>query len=290
MSDGNLLQPLFLDGPAGRLFAICHAPANDLPPRTGVLILPPFAEEMNRSRRMLSEQAKDLARHGIATLLLDLYGTGDSEGAFDQASWELWRKDVAVALAWLRRAGIERLAMIGLRLGALLALDVLRDGVETIERVVLWQPLLRGRQMTDQMIRMRLAANLLEPVDRRETAQALRARLIAGEALELGGYTLNPELVRSLDVLNLADLAPPQGIRVDWIEVRTEAEMSPGGRRIVNAWREAGSAVTVATVAGPPFWSLMEITVAPQLIEHTRARLMQTRESNERNPVRFCLS
>src|SRR3546814_18536068 len=58
-------EALFIDGPAGRLFAIHHAAAPHCRQGLGLVHLPPFAEEMNRSRRMAALQARALAALGI---------------------------------------------------------------------------------------------------------------------------------------------------------------------------------------------------------------------------------
>jgi hypothetical protein len=47
--------------------------------------VPPFAEEMNKSRRMIAEVGRRLEGSGVGMLLVDLFGTGDSEGEFAQA-------------------------------------------------------------------------------------------------------------------------------------------------------------------------------------------------------------
>src|SRR3546814_14690353 len=95
------MEALFIDGPAWRLFAIHHAAAPHCRQGLGLVYLPPFAEEMNRSRRMAALQARALAALGIDVLLLDLFGTGDSAGDFRDARWEIWREDAMAAVAWL---------------------------------------------------------------------------------------------------------------------------------------------------------------------------------------------
>ena len=70
--------PVFIDSAAGRVFAIYHRPAEGGSNGPAMLYLPPFAEEMNRSRRMAALQARALAAAGYGVLLLDPYGTGDS--------------------------------------------------------------------------------------------------------------------------------------------------------------------------------------------------------------------
>ena len=79
----NTPEPFFLDRASGSLFAIHHR-AGAAPCGT-VLFIPPFAEEMNRARRMVALQARDLAAAGWDVLQLDLFGTGDSQGDFGDA-------------------------------------------------------------------------------------------------------------------------------------------------------------------------------------------------------------
>ena len=70
-------DPLFLQvklGPLGRRFALHHRPAG--PPRGLVVYVHPFAEEMNKSRRMAALQSRALAEAGFAVLQLDLMEIG----------------------------------------------------------------------------------------------------------------------------------------------------------------------------------------------------------------------
>ena len=98
------------------------------PVRGALLYLHPFAEEMNRSRRMAALQARELARKGWYVLQLDLSGCGDSEGDFGEATWEAWLHDAATAHAWLEQKTGYRPWAWGLRAGARLAAELARDG------------------------------------------------------------------------------------------------------------------------------------------------------------------
>ena len=60
---GHRVEPLFLDGGAGRLFAVHVRP--EAAARETLIYVPPFAVEMNRSRRMAALQARALAARGI---------------------------------------------------------------------------------------------------------------------------------------------------------------------------------------------------------------------------------
>jgi hypothetical protein len=52
------LEPGFIDGAQGRLFVLLRAPARAAAP--AVLVAPPFGDEMNKSRRMVTDLAQVL--------------------------------------------------------------------------------------------------------------------------------------------------------------------------------------------------------------------------------------
>jgi exosortase A-associated hydrolase 2 len=252
------------------VFSLFIGPPPDVARRSGVLFVPPFAEEMNKARRQVMLQARSLAAAGHGVLLVDLYGTGDSEGEFAEGRWDRWRNDLLAGARWLEERGYTRIGVVGLRWGSLLAADVFRELGERAERLVLWHPVLDGRQYMDQFIRLRVASAMMGG-GARVTVQDLRRLLDGGESLEVAGYDLSPELVRAVDTYNLSASAPPAGSTVDWIEVvgDEDAQVSVGSQRVIQTWRQAGVDVSAATVVGQQFWATVEITVAPALIEHT---------------------
>ena len=62
----------------------------------------PFAEEMNKARRMAALQSRALAAAGFDVLQIDLLGCGDSSGDFGDATWNDWVNDVVHGCRWLR--------------------------------------------------------------------------------------------------------------------------------------------------------------------------------------------
>jgi exosortase A-associated hydrolase 2 len=264
-------EPLFLEGSAGRLFAIHHPPQGT--EEKAVIYLPPFVEEMNRSRRVAALLARRLAAAGCGTLLLDPLGCGDSEGDFADARWEIWRDDVAAAIRLLENRGYRGIALLGLRLGALLALDAAAHS-EAVERVVLWQPVLSGDQMLTQFLRLRLASGLAAGRSAGETTTALRARLKAGETLEIAGYALAPALALAMDSLHLGKLGTATRVPIDWVAIEAaDAPPSPAQQEILDDWRGRGREIHYHRVSADPFWTLQETTLAPALVEFTASLL-----------------
>jgi alpha-beta hydrolase superfamily lysophospholipase len=80
-----------------------------------LLFLPPLFEEMNRTRALLATAMRGLAARGFQSWLPDLPGTGESERALEDVSWQDWLDAAAAAFA---AAGAA--ACISLRGGALL--------------------------------------------------------------------------------------------------------------------------------------------------------------------------
>ena len=272
MTDATGLHPFFLAGSAGSLFALFHAPRPGVPVRDGLIFVPPFAEEMNRSRRVVTLQAQALAARGHGVLVLDLFGTGDSAGNFTDATWQQWLADIATATTWMEREHGGAIALWGLRLGATLAAAAAaRAEAGRYTRLVLWEPVVRGETFLTQVLRARIAAGLGRDGETTETTADMRRRLAGGEVLEVGGYGIAPELAAALDALDLAS-APPSGQgAVLWLETTGPdgGALSPAARRVIEAWRATGLAVIAGTVPAPRFWTLIETTVAPKLVEAT---------------------
>lgn len=255
------LEAEFLDGPAGRLFLIRHQPVG--PARSRLLLLHPFGEEMNRARPTLAALARALAARGIATLLADLRGTGDSDGGFGAASWSGWLADIATLRARFA-GGSTPLRLGGLRAGALLAAQSFAADPQDLAGLDLLQPPRSGDALLRQLLRVRIAAAMAR--GERERTGDLIARLEAGESLVLGGYSLAPDLALGLAAARLDAAVPPAGLKVRWIEIAAPA---PDGTDIAGhvpqSWHSAE--VQCDGVAGPAFWSLAEEPVALDLVD-----------------------
>lgn len=264
--------PFLLQGARGQLHATYFAPTAVRHPAGDLLFVPPFAEEMNRSRAMVALQARALAALGIGTLVLDLHGTGDSEGDFVDASWATWLADLQCGVHWLRTQGQGCSTLWGLRLGAVLASQLAHE-VGGIERLLLWQPVFDGKQFYTQFLRIRIAAEMAQ-ADRIKTTGELRQRSAAGEAIEVSGYRVGPELAREIDTAVFEAGAAGSTPAIDWFDVLASAEdtMPPAAQQRVERLRGDGVALHVTTSVGPPFWQVHERELAPALIEATTAR------------------
>ncbi len=124
--------------------------------------------------------------------------------------------------------------------------------------------------MLTQFLRIRLAAGMSAAGGGTETTGSLRARLDAGETIEIAGYALSGALAGAIDGLELAAAGSDCPAPIDWFEVSEAADISAAGQRVVADWRGLGRAVGAQTMKGEPFWALQETTLAAGLITATR--------------------
>ncbi|HYW75889.1 MAG TPA: hydrolase 2, exosortase A system-associated [Gammaproteobacteria bacterium] len=265
------LRASFLSGSRGLLFGLWVLPQENRG-STGVLLVPPFAEEMNRSRHMLSLQARALAEAGFRTLILDLFGTGDSAGEFAEASVETWLRDLSTGLSALSDEGCTCVVIVAVRFGALLASRLAVATASTrIGGFVLWQPVQTGSAFMTQFLRLRLAADLATG-GQSITVKGLQEELCQGRSVDVGGYELSPRLYADIQAMKLSgEMSSPAQPPVTLMEISAKGgvELSPVMRSLRDRWVDHGVQVTVRKIEGDPFWQTPEITLAPALFGST---------------------
>lgn len=256
------MQPpmgMFLPGSAGNLFAMYYPPAENEVDLGDVLYVHPFAGEMPASRNVIAALARTLAGTGLGVLTVDLYGCGDSSGDFSDARWEIWRDDLTAAVEWLRAQGRDRLSLWGLRLGALLAMDFAVRSQETYEKIILWQPVVTGRDMLTQFFRMNLdeADRGFSPGELTNPEARNSSRGQAGnQNVDIAGYELSWDLIHSIDKLEIAPLGKAVSGSIQWIEFgeKTGGPLHTDSLRVIQEWKQQGVRVTTHKSASAPFW------------------------------------
>lgn len=266
-----ITHPFFLETDAGQVYAVHHRPATGTHARGQVLVAAPFNEEMNRCRSMITMQARAWADIGWGTLLIDLPGTGDSDGDHRDARWATWIGTLQLAWRWLQQQPGDTRAIWGIRLGAILAAELHASLAAPAVPLLLWQPVLDGKLHLTQFLRVRMAAQLDRTDLPKETTQSMRAQWAAGQSVEVAGYEIHPDLAASIEAarLNSHPLAP--GSRIFWLEqaVGQPAELSPASQAQLARWPGAKVPVDTALFDGPAFWQVHERMEAPNAVELT---------------------
>ncbi len=286
------MTPTYIPTSVGDLFAIVHPARNDGtrigdPSANWVMLLPPLAEELNKSRKMIADQARLWAQQGVSVLIPDYGATGDSPGVLSDMNWLRWRQQMLDVLQWLHTQGCLYVTLWGVRVGALMAADLSRELTQNMKAdlypsltsLLLWQPVVSGKLWLTQLLRLRVASQLMDqslsissddnssPV--RESVAGLRQRLAAGERVEVAGYPLSGHLADSLDSLELGSLLAASAIpHVDWLEVSSAPipVLTPISSRIVTEYSANNFSIHAQCVGGDSFWSTQEICRAPALL------------------------
>lgn len=207
------------------------------------LVLPPLGYEDTCAYRPLRGLADGLAADGHLVLRVDWPGLGDSAldadvpGLLDQQL-----AVVAAAVAALRARGVKRIAALGVRAGALLAL-----AVPGLDELVLWGTPESGRRfLREQRAFHKMAARACG-----EPPPGL-APLPEG-AVEAGGFLYTPSTVTALEALDAAALARARRPARVLLLPRDGAEVDPALRQAL-----AASGAEVSVQAGLGLGDLLE--------------------------------
>ena len=267
-----MLRPEVIEGRSGRLLSVVHAPGA-VPAVGAIVVAPPFAEEMNKSRRMITLFAQAAAQGGFETVVPDLTGTGDSDGEFADARWDDWSDDLERVLAAARRRTGRAPILLAIRSGALLASSVLERDPYAARALLLWAPVTNGDRFMKQFLRLRMAASLSQA--QRETVADLETALRAGAPVEVAGYALAPALWTAIVASKFAPPAPAGGGRVGWFEVAAAEpyELSPASQKSAGALAQLGWQVDASAIGGAAFWGTAEIAEVPELVAASAAAL-----------------
>jgi len=268
------VDPFFITTRNGGLFASRFF-THGTNPDEYLLIVPPFAEEMNKCRRMTTLLAHRLAALGMGVILIDLSGTGESWGDFHDASYELWLDDLATVQDWIVAKDARLTCVLGIRFGALPALQFARD-CQTCKQILLWQPAVSGKVVLSQFLRLRVAANMMAQDGSGDSVASLTAAFSAGESVEVAGYNISPELFRSINELQLTELPPRTGQRIAWFQITPmkDSPIPPAGQRVIDTLTDQGANIDSRCIQGDAFWNATEITTCDALIDATVAMVL----------------
>jgi len=144
------MEPFFFDSEGQALFGCYHEPrsgARDC----AVLLANPVGHEYVQFHRVYRQLAIMLSDAGFPVLRFDYTGTGDSSGDYPDWSMTRWATDIERAAEEVKRRGpSSRKAVVGLRVGASIALQVAGKSVD-LDSLVLWDPIVSGSAYVDEL-------------------------------------------------------------------------------------------------------------------------------------------
>lgn len=186
-------RPIVFEAPDGPLAGYWHAVGRQPAPALGVVLCAPWGREAVCTHATLRDLAGRLVEAGLPVLRFDAHGCGDATGADTDADRVgAWRRSIHAAADTLRRrAGVRRVVLVGLRLGAMLALQAASERDDVAACVAL-MPVASGRRYLREL-------------------QALRGQTDTDADpqadWDVGGFVLTAETRAALRALDLAALA-----------------------------------------------------------------------------------
>lgn len=213
-------------GPEERpLFGWLHRPdGSEVGSReVGVVVVNPFGYEAICAHRSLRHLAERLAAAGYATLRFDCDGTGDSAGSNrDPDRVGAWTRSVHVACDALKAlANVRAVAVVGLRLGALLAATAAQER-DDVAALIALAPVTSGRRYARELKILQGALELDPPP----------AGVVPDEGVqEALGFALAKETKQALGKLSLEALDPsvvPKVLVLDRDDLPTAASWVRG--------------------------------------------------------------
>ena len=148
------MKPLYFSSEGDSVLGVYHPAQNTAEKNSpnAVVICPPFGHEGIRAHKCLLSLANRLAKTGTHVLRFAYRGTDDSALWSDEiSSLKDWHRDIVSAKEHLmRQSGCSTVMLIGLRLGANLALQVASQS-EDVHSIVLWEPIENGVEYLESL-------------------------------------------------------------------------------------------------------------------------------------------
>lgn len=193
------VEALYFGSSSAPVFGVYHPAHPDSDRYEGVVLCYPFGQEYMRAHRSFRLLAASLARKGYHVLRMDYRGTGDSAGNLEEYLPTDWAEDISMSISELRdSAGIQRVGLLGLRLGALLASKVAVNH-DDIAFLVAWDPLVSGDAYLSEL-RDEIA---LITQDFRQDK-----RIDERGYLHFSGFAMTPDFQRDLRQFDMLTLSP----------------------------------------------------------------------------------
>ena len=262
-TNDRLEEPFYFPSDGRQMFGWLHRPASE-PADIGLVICKPFGYEAICSHRSVRALAQTAAAVGIPALRFDYTGTGDSEDAQPGTEqFAIWTQDVVAAVHEMqRRTGVARVCLLGIRLGALLAMRAAAQ-CEAACALIVIAPVINGRRYLRELRTVQLAAAQLVVAAPTPIAETEETKAADTGSLEVSGFSLSPQTIATLMSTDLMT-QPAPAMQILVID-RTDL---PGARAWATALSGLGASVEYQCLPGivEMVWTAPHFSVIPKSI------------------------
>jgi len=250
--DGDATIEAGFFGPEdARLFGSLHIPLGS--PTAGVLVCSPLHADFVKNYRSEVQLARRLADRGFAVLRFHYRGQGHSDREPSDITFSSLVDDAVLALEDLRsRTGVERVGFMGCRLGGLVAAAA-ASKVEGAP-LVLWEPVVRPDSYVREAIRSKTISALSGSATNGMSSEALMRSLDEQGSMDIHGYPIFRDLVRSLEGRSLAGEVGDEPRPVHVIQISRGSAIRRDLAEVADDWSQLGFAADVRRVSGDVAW------------------------------------
>jgi exosortase A-associated hydrolase 2 len=237
------MTPFYFGPDKAPLFGLYSPPDAAVARQAAVLMCAPIGTEYMRTHYAIRLVGSQLAKAGFHVLRFDYHGTGDSSGTVDAGQFDLWLDDVALAAKeLLDSSGVQDLTLVGLRMGAVLAVEALASRKIKANCLVLWDPVVSGGEYLATIAKLHA-----------EKAALRKAPLRASD--ELGGLRFPQDLRASIQGVDIACRLQKADIQKVALIV---SEDLPQYGALLNSLRSRSPETMFRALGDPADWDSLE--------------------------------
>ena len=206
------------------LFGCVHFPQAKEGSQVAAVLCYPWGFEYLRFHRAFKQLGDRLGACGIPTLRFDYFGTGDSQGEDSEASLRICKQNILAAMEEAkRRFRVQKVALIGLRLGATLAAQA-AFGRDDVDSIVLCDPVVHGWEYLDELHKTH--QKMLR------TSHVVEKYLASDSRKEFLGFAYSDAFCNELQQINLVQLSKQQTNRLLLIQTHPECDQADVGNHL----------------------------------------------------------
>lgn len=272
-------EAAFLGQDDAQIYTCLHAP---LQTPAGALVMCSSAHaELQENYRSEVLLARLLATRGLAALRFHYRGFGHSDGDGSDATFQSMRADTLAAIEQVQAAtGAARVALLGVRLGALIAASAAHELDDA--PLVLWQPVADPARYFRDATRARRVHRLRSDASGGSSGGSLAEELGRGEPADVLGYPLHRALYETLARRTLAQELGPRPRPILLVQMSPRPQLDPEHARLVEALERSGAPVDVKLVsAEPAWWFARGVTRTPPAVSRAIADWVVARLGGE---------
>lgn len=233
--------PMWLGTPNGNLYVVEYAIQGPVT-RPPVVIAAPDGEERAWAARTMVTVARSLAHDGSRVYRFDHQGQGESEGEYEETTWPSRLADLDAVVRMVEGRTGETPLVLGIRLGATLALAGVARGTP-VEGLIVWEPVVDPAQYVHQLLRVNVSTQMVALGNVERDRSDLIADARRGAIISVNGFGLSGPFIDALLALDVDSKIGKLNVPTLWLST-----MAPDQTVTSN------SSVVAKRVSTFPFW------------------------------------